>query len=163
MVRRVNPRYIEELDANNHFLDALEKERKRINEIIANPTSMTMTKTDVTNFKESKQCWICEKPFYGKDKNRKVRDHCHFTGKYRGAAHSYCNLGLSVEPGKTIIPIIFHNLQTSGVLIREYVGLRPKMYSVLLNVKTSKKKAKGVTKSVLKKEILHQKYKEVFI
>ena len=37
-------------------------------------------------------CFICEKPF-GNDKNAiKVRDHCHYTGKYRVAAHSACNL-----------------------------------------------------------------------
>ena len=36
----------------------------------------------------------------------KVRDHCHYTGKYRGAAHSICNLKYSV-PKKT--PIAFHN------------------------------------------------------
>ena len=34
----------------------------------------------------------------------KVRDHCHFSGKYRGAAHSICNLKLSNE-----IPLVFHN------------------------------------------------------
>ena len=101
------------LDANDHFLDVLEKERKTINEIFENPKSMTMTETDIIFFKESKQCWICEKPFYGNDKNRRVCDHCHFTGKYRGAAHSYCNLQLSVKPGKTIITTIFHNLRGS--------------------------------------------------
>ena len=41
------------------------------------------------------------------DKN-KVLDHCHITGKYRGAAHSQCNLKLKI-PSK--IPIIFHNLE----------------------------------------------------
>ena len=25
-------------------------------------------------------------------KQQKVRDHCHYTGKYRGAAHNICNL-----------------------------------------------------------------------
>ena len=42
-----------------------------------------------------------------KDKKyRKVRDHCHYTGEYRGAAHSICNLKCSV-PKK--IPIVCHN------------------------------------------------------
>ena len=46
-------------------------------------------------------------------------------------------------------------------LIKEYVGLRPKMYSILLDDKTSLKRAKRVMKSVLKKEILPENYKEV--
>ena len=29
-------------------------------------------------------------------KNYKVRDHCHYTGKYRGAAHNICNLRYKV-------------------------------------------------------------------
>ena len=37
----------------------------------------------------------------------KVRDHCHFTGKYRGAAHNSCNLQCR-KP--MILPVIFHNL-----------------------------------------------------
>ena len=38
---------------------------------------------------------------------KKVRDHCHFTGKYRGAAHNICNLRFK-KPKFT--PVIFHNL-----------------------------------------------------
>ena len=53
---------------------------------------------------------ICRKKFtqkLAKDKNHpKVRDHCHFTGKYRGAAHSICNLRFNV-PNE--IPVVFHN------------------------------------------------------
>ena len=31
---------------------------------------------------------------FDKNKNyRKAKDHCFFTGRYRGAAHSICNLG----------------------------------------------------------------------
>ena len=42
-----------------------------------------------------------------KDKNyQKVRDHCHYTGKYRGTAHSICNLRFNV-PNK--IPVSFHS------------------------------------------------------
>ena len=36
----------------------------------------------------------------------KVRDHCHYTGKYRGAAHSVCNLRYKVVKE---IPVVFHN------------------------------------------------------
>ena len=44
---------------------------------------------------------------FANDKNyKKVRDHCHFTGKYRGAAHSICNLKFNM-PNET--PIVFHN------------------------------------------------------
>ena len=43
------------------------------------------------------------------DKNKKyckVRDHCHYTGEYRGAAHSIYSLKYSVPEE---IPIVFHN------------------------------------------------------
>jgi len=39
-----------------------------------------------------------------------MKDHCHVTGKYRGAAHNACNLKLRLDP-KTPIPVVFHNLQ----------------------------------------------------
>ena len=42
-------------------------------------------------------------------KNYKVRDHCHYTGKYRGAAHNVCNLRYKVPKE---IPVVFHNGST---------------------------------------------------
>ena len=46
-----------------------------------------------------------------KEKDVRVRDHCHFTGKYRGFAHQECNLKLKLNPNNVKIPVIFHNLR----------------------------------------------------
>ena len=58
-------------------------------------------------FREADVCWLCRKEF-GKDKLRKVRDHCHYTGKFRGAAHGSCNLKFQ-RPKFT--SVFFHNLE----------------------------------------------------
>ena len=53
-------------------------------------------------------CYACGEWFVEKDpEKRKVRDHCHFSGKYRGALHAKCNLRL--KKSKTV-PVFFHNL-----------------------------------------------------
>ena len=49
-----------------------------------------------------KKYYICMKDL----DNDKVKDYCYFTGKYRGAAHSKCNLKHKIPKN---IPIIFHN------------------------------------------------------
>ena len=41
-------------------------------------------------FQSSNTCWICEKLIYNDDE--KVRDHCHGTAKFRGAAYWSCNI-----------------------------------------------------------------------
>ena len=56
---------------------------------------------------KQKICYICKKEFSNNEKkNYKVRDHCHYTGKYRGAAHNICNFRYKVPKE---IPIVFHN------------------------------------------------------
>ena len=40
---------------------------------------------------------------------QKVRDHCHYTGKQSGAAHSICNLRYKISKE---IPLVFHNGST---------------------------------------------------
>ena len=42
-------------------------------------------------------------------KTTKIRDHCHYTGKYRGAAHNICNLRYKIPKE---IPTVFHNGST---------------------------------------------------
>ena len=58
-------------------------------------------------FNAAVNCHICG----GELGDDKVRDHCHFTGEYRGAAHNKCNL-MCKKP--RILPVIFHNLQGYG-------------------------------------------------
>ena len=67
-------------------------------------------------YEEQKECHICQKEFcYDKNEKKKfkiyqkVRDHCHYTGKFRGAAHSICNLDCKVSKE---IPIKIHNGST---------------------------------------------------
>lgn len=64
------------------------------------------TYTQDVNWKEfykTKDCSICGKSL----DNIKVRDHCHLTGKFRGAAHNSCNLKYKIIK---FFPVIFHNL-----------------------------------------------------
>ena len=61
-----------------------------------------LTKEEEDNYNKENICHICKKEF----NNDKVRDHCHFTGKYRGAAHNTCNLRYKIPKN---IPVIFHN------------------------------------------------------
>ena len=61
-------------------------------------------------YEKTKICYISKKNFehkYINDKRyRKVKDHCHCTDKYRGAAHKICNLKYSIPKKK---PVVFHN------------------------------------------------------
>ena len=54
-----------------------------------------LTKEEKKIHRRQKKCYICKKRFSTDDNNKKyhkVRDHCHYTGKYRGAARDICNL-----------------------------------------------------------------------
>ena len=63
-----------------------------------------LTKSQLKQYARATKCHICFKPFT--EKKRKVRDHCHYSGLYRGAAHSSCNLQYKIP---SYIPVIFHN------------------------------------------------------
>ena len=65
-----------------------------------------LIKEEEDNYNEENTCYICKKHF---NNDMKVKDHCHFTGKYRGAAHNMCNLRYKVPKN---IPVIFHNGST---------------------------------------------------
>ena len=73
---------------------------------------MPITDEENNSYKKQKVCYICKNGFSTDDDNKKcykVRDHCHYTGKYRRAAHSICNLKYKISKE---IPIVFHNVST---------------------------------------------------
>ena len=70
---------------------------------------LVMTEVDKQCFKTMARCHICGEKFT--DKDVRVRDHCHITGKFRGSAHQECNLKLRITPEDIKIPVIFHNLR----------------------------------------------------
>ena len=70
---------------------------------------LKMKRKDEKKFQEADSCHICDKKY--SDKDIRVRDHCHITGKFRGSAHDYCNLKLRIDPAKIKIPVVFHNLR----------------------------------------------------
>ena len=65
---------------------------------------LNMLPEDEYNFGKSDKCWFCELPF----ESAKVRDHCHLTGKYRGAAYESCNINVKKQQSN-FIPVMFHN------------------------------------------------------
>ena len=67
--------------------------------------NLIMSAEKKEEFKRSNICWICGKLI---NFDKKVRDHCHITGKYRGAAHWSCNINLKISKK---VPVIFHNLK----------------------------------------------------
>ena len=75
-----------------------------------------MSAKEEEKFLLSTFCWICNKLFDVGDE--KVRDHCHITGKYRGASQWSCNTNLRMSKE---IPVIFHNLKVydSHLTIKE--------------------------------------------
>ena len=99
-------------DLREHATKIINYEKKKI---------IALTKEEKINYNDQQICYICKKEFDTIDKkNNKVRDHCHYTGKYRGAAHNICNLRYKLPKE---IPVVFHNGSTYDYhfIIRELV------------------------------------------
>jgi len=72
-----------------------------------------MTEQDQRDFDNATHCFICGECF--KQGDKKVRDHCHFTGKYQGCAHDDCNLQFAVRYYK--IPVFLHISRTMVLIL----------------------------------------------
>ena len=111
----------EEPDAEDVFVKWLEEDVKEIANIT--PKKIIFTEEEKKQFDNASDCWICGEEI--KNTNDKVRDHCHYTGRYRGAAHNKCNLNYSKPKG---VPVFFHNLSgyDSHLFIRSLASPNPK-------------------------------------
>ncbi len=99
------------------FVETLGEDLKPIYKILKNPRPISMTDSDKSKHKNSKACYACRDEFgttrtnektNKKEKVVKCQDHCHITGKYRGAACDKCNLRMKTP---MFVPVVFHNLE----------------------------------------------------
>ena len=91
----------EDPDAIDVFIKWLEDDVKFLANI--EQKKMVFTKENEKQFNIASDCWICGEELG----NDRVRDHCHYTGCYRGAAHNSCNLKYRKPES---VPVFFHNL-----------------------------------------------------
>ena len=106
-------------DCIETFCNYIKGEVHRLYHIFPELPMDPLTKKQWKKYKQSTKCHICYKPFT--QTNQKLRDHCHYTGLYRGPAHSSCNLRYKIP---SYIPAVFHNLSgyDAHLFIRELGG-----------------------------------------
>ena len=104
-------------DLREHATKIINYEKKKM---------ISLTKEEKIHYNEQEICYICKKEFDTSNKKHyKVRDHCHYTGKYRGAGHNICNLRYKISKE---IPVVFHNGSTYDYhfiikeLVKEFDG-----------------------------------------
>ena len=99
------------------FIEAILKEYDYCSKVTKKfNKNLIMSAEEEEKFQLTNSCWICDKLFdVGDDK---ITDHCHITGKYRGAAHWSCNVNLKLSKK---FPVIFYNLRgyDSHLIIKE--------------------------------------------
>ena len=98
------------------FCDYVQREAHRLYHMFPEKPMTPLSIKQWKKYKRSTICYICYKPFT--QTNRKVRDHCHYTGLYRGPAYLLCNLMYRIP---SYIQVVFHNLSgyDAHLFIRE--------------------------------------------
>ncbi|CAM9729723.1 unnamed protein product, partial [Heterosigma akashiwo] len=93
-----------------NLFDYLDECYSKIRDVLDNTIEMDISAFEQRQFELSQKCYCCHGKF--NEKRIKVRDHCHITGEYRGAACNFCNLQLYNEKNKNFkIQLFAHNLK----------------------------------------------------
>ena len=88
------------LDLREHATKIINCEKKEM---------IPLTEEEKNWHNKQKVCHICKEILssdYNNKKYHKAKDHCHYTARYRGAAHDICNLRYKIQKE---IPTVFHN------------------------------------------------------
>ena len=95
-------------NAPYEFIKAILKEYKYCKKIMNKHfnKNLIMSEEEEHLFQQSNSCSICKKLIDNDEE--KVRDHCHITGKFRGAGHWDCKINFQLTKK---VPVIFHNLR----------------------------------------------------
>lgn len=91
-------------DASSVFLQTLKDIEEEIRISCSKNENMIFSDQDHVLFDAAVRCHICGNSFH--KKSDKVRDHCHQTGRFIGAAHTVCNLN---RKEKAVVKILAHN------------------------------------------------------
>ena len=125
-----------------------------------NTKPLNLTPQEKKDFDSAKVCHICEQDLNVDEKTGiilKVRDHCHFTGEYRGTAHNECNLKCK-KP--LILPVVFHNLQ--GYDSHLFIKQLAKISGDLSCIPSTEKKYISFSKKIKVGEYLSRKKGKIF-
>ena len=68
-----------------------------------------LTNKEIKSYEKQKVFHICKEKFCNNKNKKKVRNHCHYNGKFKGPAHSECSFRYKVPKE---IPVLFHNSST---------------------------------------------------
>ena len=84
----------------DHFLETLQEDiSKYIMPLIGKDVDMIWNDEAKEKCESATPCHVCKKEL-NRLAEPNVRDHCHFTGEFHGAAHQHCSLKYKIEKNR---------------------------------------------------------------
>src|SRR5271165_4994152 len=119
---------------------------------------MIFSKVDAEKYSNATTCHICECEFSEGD-DIKVRDHCHLSGKFRGAALNSCNINYKAPK---FFPVVFHNLSgyDSHLFIKKLRGNNREKINCIPN---NEEKYISFSRDVIVDKFTNKEWKEVSV